>query len=160
MKNLIRLMLIIISFISCKKQEDIKIKEDDIIKIVYSGDGETYYLLENRYILDDRYKYPGNHEINFSKNQIQKIKEKIIEERIFELRDSLRYIKSCDILCYSRIEIEYKQGRKQVFIFDNYNYASDFNNRNYTKIIELEKLILHETIKIIGKPQMKQERID
>ena len=153
MKNLIRLMLIIISFISCKKQEDIKIKEDDIIKIVYSGDGETYYLLENRYILDDRYKYPGNHEI-------QKIKEKIIEERIFELRDSLRYIKSCDILCYSRIEIEYKQGRKQVFIFDNHNYASNFNNRNYTKIIELEKLILHEMIKIIGKPQMKQERID
>ena len=35
MKNLIRLMLIIISFISCKKQEDIKIKEDDIIKIVW-----------------------------------------------------------------------------------------------------------------------------
>ena len=151
MKNLIGLMLIIISFISCKKQEDINIKETDIIKIIYGGDGETYYLLENRYILDDRYKYPGNHEINFSKNQIQKIKEKIIEERIFELRDSLRYIKSCDILCYSRIEIEYKQGRKQVFIFDNYNYASNFNNRNYTKIIELEKLILHETIKIIGK---------
>lgn len=112
MKNLIGLMLIIISFISCKKQEDINIKETDIIKIIYGGDGETYYLLENRYILDDRYKYPGNHEINFSKNQIQKIKEKIIEERIFELRDSLRYIKSCDILCYSRIEIEYKQGRK------------------------------------------------
>lgn len=155
MKNLIILMLIIISFISCKKQEDIKIKEDDIIKIVYSGDGETYYLLENRYTLDDRYKYPGSHEINFSKNQIQKIKEKI-----FELRDSLRFIKSCDMLCYSRIEIKYKQGKKQVFIFDNHNYTSNFNNRSYTKIIELEKLILHETIKIIGKPQMKQGRID
>ena len=130
------------------------------IIIVYSGDGETYYLLENRYTLDDRYKYTGSHEINYSKNQIQKIKEKIIEERIFKLRDSLRFIKSCDILCYSRIEMEYKQGKKQVFIFDNHNYASNFNNRSYTKIIELEKLILHETIKIIGKPQMKQERID
>lgn len=54
MKNLIGLMLIIISFISCKKQEDINIKETDIIKIIYGGDGETYYLLENRYILDDR----------------------------------------------------------------------------------------------------------
>lgn len=70
-------------------------------------------MLENRYTLDDRYKYTGSHEIN----QIQKIKEKIIEERIFELRDSLRFIKSYDILCYSRIEIEYKQGKKQVFIF-------------------------------------------
>ena len=98
--------------------------------------------------------------IVFIKLQKKEIKEKIIEERIFKLRDSLRFIKSCDILCYSRIEMEYKQGKKQVFIFDNHNYASNFNNRSYTKIIELEKLILHETIKIIGKPQMKQERID
>ena len=64
------------------------------------------------------------------------------------------------MIYYAIQGLRYKQGRKQVFIFDNYNYASNFNNRNYTKIIELEKLILHETIKIIGKPQMKQERID
>lgn len=43
MKNLIGLMLIIISFISCKKQEDINIKETDIIKIIYGGDGNILF---------------------------------------------------------------------------------------------------------------------
>ena len=50
-------------------------------------------------------------------------------------------MKSCKTGCKSIIEIQYKSGRKQYFVFDNYNYKNNFNNWDYKKIVNLEEYI-------------------
>ena len=126
---------------------------NDIIKIVYISDNLTYDITDNYYILDKRYKKPGRYNLMLNKEQILLIKETIIDEQLYKLNDSSKYVKSCRTVCLSEIILQYKSGRKQHFIFDNYNYIDNFNNKSYRKIINLEKIIMKIIMTNVEEPQ-------
>ncbi|BAP29199.1 uncharacterized protein CHSO_0162 [Chryseobacterium sp. StRB126] len=123
------------------KQEKNKIKDDEIIKIIYENNQIVNNITDNFYILDNRFKEPGKHNLMMTSQEINIIKKKIIKEEIFKLDDSLTFVELCKRGCLSEITIVYKSGRKQHFIFDNYNYQSNFSSDSYRRIISLEELI-------------------
>ncbi|WP_185290234.1 hypothetical protein [Chryseobacterium lactis] len=127
---------------------------DDITNIIYTSDKITYDITGNFYILDERFKNPGQHNLNISNDDLYSIKNKIIEEEIYKLDDSLKFLKSCNTQgCLSRINIRYKSGRKQYFIFDNSNYKDNFNSKSYKKIITIEEMIGKIIISNIKEPE-------
>lgn len=127
---------------------------EDITNIIYTSDNITYDMTGNFYVLDKRFKNPGKHNLNVSNNDLHLIKNKIIEEGIYKLDDSLKFLKSCDTQgCLSKINIEYKSGRKQYFIFDNFNYKDNFNSKSYKKIITIEEIIGKIIINNIKEPE-------
>jgi len=123
-------------------QEKNNLKIEDITQIVYISDRITYNIIENFYVLDKRYKEPGKHSLMMNENEINIIKKVIIDEKLYKLNDSLKFVESCKKKgCLSEIIIQYKSGRKQHFIFDNSNYKDNFNEKSYKKIISIEDTI-------------------
>lgn len=138
MKYLVFLILFLI--LNCNEKES-SINISDITEIVYVSNNDIFNITNNYYLLDERYKEPGKHSLMMSKDEINLIKKAVVDEKIYKLDDSLRFVKSCKIACLSEIIIHYKSGRKQHFIFDNSNYKNNFNNRSYKKIIKIEDKI-------------------
>lgn len=139
--------------LSCQEKVN-KTNIEDIISIVYTSDKITYNMSENFYILDKRFKNSGQHNLNMSNHDLYLIKDKIIKEGIYKLDDSLKFVKSCNAQgCLSTINIKYKSGRKQYFIFDNLNYKDNFNSRSYKKIITIEEVIGKTIINKVKEPE-------
>lgn len=140
--------------LNCCGQEKEKFKENDIIEIVYISDKIVYDITGNFYILDKRYKKQGKHNLMFSGHDLHLVKEKIIDEKIYQLDDSLKLVKSCENSgCLSELIIKYRSGRKQHFIFDNSNYKDKFNNKLYKKIVSIEEMIGDVIIHNISAPE-------
>ncbi|SHE73609.1 hypothetical protein [Chryseobacterium vrystaatense] len=123
------------------KQEKNELNENDIIGVVHKSNNIVNNVTDNYYILDNRFKNPGKHSLEMTSNDITTIKKKIIEEGIDKLDSNLKFVKSCKKVCLSEITIKYKSGKVQHFIFDNYLYKSQINNRVYKKIASLEEVI-------------------
>ncbi|GAB0155164.1 hypothetical protein CHRYSEOSP005_04240 [Chryseobacterium sp. Alg-005] len=153
MKYLTSIFFVLI--VNCKQEKNI-VTENDIISIIHQSNNIVNNITGNYYILDKRFKNPGKHSLTMTANDISLIKKKIIKEDIYKLEDSLKFIKSCKVACLSEITILYKSGKKQYFIFDNYHYKDNFNNRSYKKIVNLEALIA----KIIMKKKIDPESIN
>ncbi|PKF75336.1 hypothetical protein [Chryseobacterium sp. PMSZPI] len=151
MKYIIFLYLFFL--INCqKKKNDVNI--GDITKIIYISDNITYDITGNFYILDKRFKNPGQHNLNLNNHDLDLIKSKIIDNDIYKLNDSLEFIKTCKTEgCLSKINIKYASGRNQYFIFDNLNYRNNFNNKSYKKIISIEEIIGKIIVNNIKEPE-------
>lgn len=127
--------------LSCKQQNN-KINASDIIEIISINNKDIFNITNNFYIIDERYKNPGKYSLMLKNTEIHLIKETLIDNEIYKLNDSIKFIKSCEnSACLSEITIKYKSGRKQHFIFDNHNYRDNFNNKSYRKITNLEEII-------------------
>ncbi len=150
MKYFVHIFFILL--LNCK-QEKKDFKIEDITKIVYISDKLTYDITGNFYVLDERYKEPGKHSLMMSKNDLYSIRKKILDEKIYKLDDSLKFVKLCETICLSEIIIQYKSGRKQHFIFDNLHYKANFSNGSYKKIINLEETIMNIIINNIREPE-------
>ncbi|OPC51082.1 hypothetical protein BAY06_07930 [Elizabethkingia anophelis] len=133
--------LILFISISCNKQQENNVNRDDIVKITYVSNKVIYDITKNTYTLDKRFMEPGVHNLMLTSLDLASIKDKIVEQKIYNLKDSLKFVKSCPEICLSELLIDYKSGRKQHFIFDNSNYKDNFSNESYLKIISLEELI-------------------
>lgn len=139
--------------INCQEKVN-KTTIEDITNIVYTSDRITYDITGNFYILDKRFKNPGQHNLNINNHHLYLIKNEIVKEGIYKLDDSLKFLKSCNNTgCLSIINIKYKSGRKQYFIFDNSNYKDNFNSKSYKKIITIEKMIGKIIISNIKEPE-------
>lgn len=138
--------------LNCKEEKK-SFKFEDITRIVYISDKIVYDITGNYYILDKRFKEPGKHSLMMSKNDLFLVKKKIIDENIYKLDDSLRFVKSCESICLSEIIIQYKSGRKQHFRFDNSNYKNNFNNKSYRTITNLEESIMNIIINNVREPE-------
>ena len=138
MKIFVSLFYLIYIVYSC---EPVKNQEKEVVSVTYESNKIVNHLSENYYILDSRFKHPGRYSLMMSKNEIFSIKKKILDDKFYKLNDSLNFVKSCKTGCKSIIEIQYKSGRKQYFVFDNYNYKNNFNNWDYKKIVNLEEYI-------------------
>ncbi|QOW09895.1 hypothetical protein Q73A0000_05725 [Kaistella flava (ex Peng et al. 2021)] len=121
---------------------DNKFQQNEIKKIQLSTFNAKFFLTDNIYELNEDYKKPGIHNLKFTVKDIEEIKQNIISEKIYELPDSLKYIKSCEKVCWVEIDIEYINNKKQKFRIDNSNYKSNFPlNLKYKKLSNLEALI-------------------
>ena len=141
--------------LSCNKQERNKINQDDIVKITYISNKVVYEITKNTYTLDERFKEPGTHRLMLTSSDLKSIENKIIDQKIYDLEDSLKFVKSCPEICLSELLIYYKSGRKQHFIFDNLYYQDSFNNKSYKKIIEVERVIADLILKKKIDPETK-----
>lgn len=142
-----------LTLLSCNQEKN-NFKVKDITEIVYISDKITYDISGNFYILDKRFKKPGKHSLMMSGHDLYFIKKKIIDEKIYNLNDSLKFIKSCkNSGCLSEIIIKYKSGRRQHFIFDNSNYKDNFNNKLYKRIINIEETIGEVIIHNVSEPE-------
>jgi len=126
--------------LNCKQGKS-ELNENDIISIVHQSNNIVNNITDNYYILDNRFKNPGKHSLEMTSNDIIVIKKKIIEEGIDKLDNNLKFVKSCKKACLSEITIKYKSGKVQHFIFDNYLYKFQINDRVYQKIANLEEVI-------------------
>lgn len=139
--------------IACKEKTD-KIIVTDIIKIVYISNKITYDITGNFYILDKRYKNSGKHSLKMSAADLNSIKKEIINEYIYKLNDSLKFVKSCKNKgCLSEIIIYYKTGKRQHFTFDNSNYKRNFNSNSYKKLVNIEDMIGKIIINNVSEPE-------
>lgn len=128
--------------LNCKENEKNELTKSDIVKIVNKSNRIVNNITGNYYILDERFKESGKHRLMINSNEINLIKKRVIEEDIYELDNYLEFIKTCQNKpCLSEIIIQYKSGRIQHFIFDNYNYRSNISDKSYGKIASLEELI-------------------
>ncbi|UCA61503.1 hypothetical protein KB553_08180 [Chryseobacterium rhizoplanae] len=138
--------------LSCNQKDSFK--EKDITGIIYISDKIVYDITNNFYILDKRYKKQGKHNLMMSSHDLYLVKKKIVDEKIYQLDDSLKFVKSCEKGgCLSEIIIKYKSGRKQHFIFDNSNYKDNFNSKKYKRIISIEEIIGEVIIHNINEPE-------
>ncbi len=142
-----------LTLLSCNQEKD-NFKEKDITEIVYISDKIVYNIIGDFYILDKRYKKQGRHNLMMSGHDLYLVKKKIIDKKIYQLDDSLKFVKSCeDGGCLSEIIIKYKSGKKQHFIFDNSNYRNNFNSKLYKRIISIEEIIGEVIIHNISEPK-------
>jgi len=143
----------ILFLIKCKEKTD-SININDITKVVYTSDKITYNITGDFYILDRRFKNPGKHSLKLSSTDLNSIKKQIVNEKIYKLNDSLKYIKSCKNKgCLSEIIIYYKSGRRQDFTFDNSNYKGNFNNNSYKKLVSIEDTIGKIITRNVSEPE-------
>lgn len=145
----------VILLLNCKNTSH-ELTEDDIVSIVHKSNNIVDNITENYYSLDNRFKEPGKHSLMMTFSDIRSIKKKIIEEDIYNLEDSLKFVKTCKTSCLSEITILYRSGKRQHFIFDNYLYRNNINDVSYSKLTNLEELIA----KIIMKKKIDPESIN
>lgn len=127
--------------LNCKQQSP-EINQNDIHEVISISNNDIFNITNNYYILNERYKQPGKHSLMLTKTEIEIIKKAIIDEQLYKLDNSLRFVKSCENKgCLSEMIIHYKSGRKQHFIFDNYLYKRHIRNKSYRKIANTEEII-------------------
>ncbi|MFY1045061.1 hypothetical protein [Chryseobacterium sp. GP-SGM7] len=153
MKYILNCILVCL-LINCKEKN--KIYLNDIVGIIHQNNNIENNITNNYYVLDERFKDSGRHKLGLTAEEVIAIKRKIIEEDLYKLNDSLKFVKSYNISRLSKLSIIYKSGRKQSFIFENYNYRSNFNNESYDKIANVEELIA----KIIMKKKIDPETVN
>ncbi|MCT3755598.1 hypothetical protein ATE49_19315 [Elizabethkingia miricola] len=134
---------------SCNKHKESSINEQDIVKILYIDVGCTTDIIDNTYTLNEMYKEPGVHNLMLTSSEINTIKKNIIELKIYELEDSLKFVKNDKDVRLAEFWIYYKSSRKQHFVYDS--SEDNYKNKSFQKIMSLKGIITNI---------MKRKKID